>query len=176
MAAGDKITNQRIRSIFEICLNLDMNDSNNQLLRTIKKQPDGIYPEANMMEMKYWLKWELGRDNEEKKWWPMVVYESILANIENFAYGKAAVIDLMKPPENAVAGVGEITCDADAYGDPARTPLSFKWNATNLVWTEQAAGTFTTVWTFTEAAGDYVLAWDDYATTGSFCTAKLTVT
>lgn len=177
MAAGDKITNQRIAAMFHIAAELNMGDTTNTFLRTIRKQPDGIYAEANLQEMAFWLKWHLGRDNVIAKWFPLEVYNTLIGKIVDFGYNKAEVGETFLPPENAAGGVGTLTCDSDAYGDPARSPLPFKWNETTFVWTEQAAGTEDTgTWTFNEAAGVYVLVWDDYLTNESFPTQFLTVT
>ena len=177
MAAGDKITNQRISSMFHIAAKLDMHDTTNTFLRTIQQQPDGIYAEANLTEMSIFLKWHIGRDNVLSKWFPMEVYDTLVAKIENFAYNRAVVGDLFLPPENATGGEGELTCDVDAYGDPARSPLSYKFNESTFVWTEQAAGSEAGgTWTFSEAAGEYVIVWDDYLTNETFPTKFLTVT
>ena len=177
MASGDKITNQRISSMFHIAAELDMHDTTNTLLRTIQQQPDGIYAEANLIEVATFIKWHLGRDNVLATWWPMEVYNTIIGKIVNFPYNKAVVGDLFLPPENAAGGVGECSCDVDAYGDPARTPLSFKWNDATFIWTEQAAGSEAGgTWTFSETAGQYVIVWDDYLTNETFPTKFLTVT
>jgi hypothetical protein len=175
MASGDKITNQRISSMWHICAELDMEDTTNTFLRTIQKQPDGIYSEANLNEMALFLKWHLGRDNVMSLWFPREVYDTIVGKIVDFPYNRAVVGDLFLPPENAAGGVGECTCDSDAYG--SRTAVCFKWNATTLVWTEQDAGSEAAgTWTFTEAAGTYAIGWDDYLTNESFPTKFLTVT
>lgn len=180
MASGDKITNQRISSMFHIAAELDMHDTTNTLIRTIQQQPDGIYAEANPQELVKFLKWHLGRDNVMSTWWPEVVYETIIGKFVDFSYNKTKVGEIFLPPENPAGGVGELTCDVDAYGATygtgERDAVSFKWNDAAFVWTEQAAGTKTTEWTFSEAAGTYAIVWDDYLTNETFPTKFLTVT
>ena len=156
MAAGDKITNQRESAVFYIAAHLDMHDDTNTFLRSILQQPDGIYAEANISEMATFLKWHLGRDNQLAQWWPSEVYQALVNVIVDFPYNQAKVADLLLPPENAAGGVGECTCDSDAYG--SRTPVNFKFNETTHIWTEQAAGVEDAgTWTFTEAAGVYAM-------------------
>jgi hypothetical protein len=175
MAQGDKITNQRLNAIWQVCATLDMNTANSFLTR-IKTQPDGVYAEGNMNEMAIWLKWELGRDGSMAKWFPNVVYESIIGKINNFAYNKADIGVSFKPPENAAGGSGQCTCDDDAYVTPARNVVCFKWDFVDFI--EQAAGSEAGgTWTFSSlSAGNYILVFDDYLTNESFSTKFLTVT
>lgn len=174
MASGDKITNQRLNAMWQIAATLNFNNSSNGLSAILTTQPDGVYAQADILEIAIWLKWYLGKDGSLAKWFPREVYTSIVAIFENFGYNKTAIIDTKKPPQNPSGGSGECTCDSDAYG--SRTPLCFKWDYVDFI--EQDAGVESEgTWTFDSlSAGNYVLVWDDYATNESMPTTYLTVT
>jgi len=176
MAQNDVLTNKRLNAVWQIAAALDMENVNNDFLTVLRTQPDGAYAEADLNEARIWLKWDLGKDASLAKWFPAEVYDAVIGKIYDFPYNRTAVSDLHKPPENATGGSGQCTCDSDAYGDPARTPLCFKWDYTDF--TEQAAGSEAGgTWTFSGlSAGTYVIVWDDYGTTEGFPSTFLTVT
>lgn len=168
------LENARLNAVWQIAATLNMGNSNNTLLSTIKTQPDGAYAEGKLAEMKSWLKWEIGKDGSLAKWFPDEVYSSIISKIENFNYNKTAVIESALPPQNVATSTGEITCDEDPTGG-ARDVLCFSWNFIDF--DSQSAGTLSGgTWTFSGlSAGNYVLVYDDYATNESFPTAYITV-
>jgi hypothetical protein len=176
MASGEKITNKRINAQWQVAATLNMGNASNALLAAMKAQPDGAYAEADMNEWLNWLKLTLGNDGSLAKWFPNAVYQGVLGKIQDYNYNATKVSDLFLPPENAAGGSGECSCDSDAYGDPARDVLCFKWDFVDF--TEQAAGSEAGgTWTFSGlASGNYVLAFADYATAESFPTTYLTVT
>ena len=173
MAQGDKITNLRLRAQWQIAATLNMGNANNSLLAAMKTQPDGAYAFANMNDWQTWLKLECGKDGSLAKWFPNEAYAGVIGKIEGYNYNATKVSDLYLPPENATGGSGQCTCDSDAYGE--RDVLCFKWDFVDF--TEQAAGAESSGWTFSGlSSGNYILAFDDYATAESFPTTYLTVT
>lgn len=169
-----KLTNTRLNAVWQVAATLNMGNANNSLLSAMKTQPDGAYSQADIRDFEEWLKIEMGKDGSLAKWFPSVVYETVIGKIENFGYNKTAVGDTYKPPENPVGGAGQITCDDDSYG--SRTVKCWKWDFVD--YDEMPAGALDAgTWTFSSlAAGYYVLSFDDYETNESFPTAYITVT
>lgn len=176
MAQGDTLTNMRLHAQWQIAATLNMNNQSNDLLSIVSTQPDGVYSQADLNEIATWLKWHLGKDGSLALWFPDQVYINIVGKIVNFPYNRAALGESFKPPNTAVGGSGQCSCDEDSYVTPTRDVLCFQWVGGEFI--EQTAGSLATgTWTFSGlSAGSYVLVFDDYATNESFPTTYLTVT
>ncbi len=94
------------------------------------------------------------------KVFPTITYQTIVGKIEGYEYHNPHISAVFLAPENAAVDGSTITCNADGVSVTPRDVLLYKLSSGQF--TEQAAGAFTTIWTFSGlSAGNYILVFDD---------------
>lgn len=105
-----------------------------------------------------WLQIEIAANFN--KVFPTITYQTIIGKIVGYEYHNPHVLEVFLSPENGVVDGSTITCDEDGVEETPRDVLLYKLGSGQFV--EQAAGVFTTEWTFSGlSAGNYILVFDD---------------
>lgn len=128
------------------------------LLNKMDTMPEAFAASNTMNEFIPWMRIEIAANFT--KFFPTITYQTIIGKIVGYEYNNPHILETYNSPQNEAVVTTTITCDEDGIEVIPRDVLLYK--LVGGIFVEQAAGTFTTEWTFSGlSAGSYILVFDD---------------